>query len=139
MSTSTREEYEPRWVERRPPFAPVRLRGIDRQIGALALEVKTQREVFEVTSDAPVRVESALFYFPGWTAAVDGAEVAIAPQPVTGLIAFDVPAGKHRVVLELRQTPLRRWSSAVSAAALSLCLGVLIAAGRRGRGAARSG
>lgn len=47
------------------------------------------------------------FYFPGWTAYVDGEEVPIEIAKPDGFITFWVPPGQHEVLLRLEQTPVR--------------------------------
>ncbi|MCW5863732.1 MAG: hypothetical protein KIT52_11560 [Anaerolineae bacterium] len=47
------------------------------------------------------------FAFPGWSARVDGAPVAITAEAPSGLITFPVPAGTHRVEVRWGATPLR--------------------------------
>lgn len=62
----------------------------------------------------------AQFFFEGWRAELDGRPVPITPQPTTGLIQLDVPAGGHRIVVWFGTTPLRTASSAVSLIALAV-------------------
>jgi len=47
------------------------------------------------------------FYFPGWTAYVDGAKTPITVSEPEGWITFWVPAGEHGVWLRLENTPPR--------------------------------
>jgi uncharacterized membrane protein len=107
INTTTREEYEPRWVAERPPYRAARLAGLDGPIEIVEQELRSQRETFVVRAPAATRVESAIFYFPRWQVRVDDAAVAAELQPKSGLIAFRLAPGEHRVVLELRPTPVR--------------------------------
>ncbi len=65
------------------------------------------------------------FYFPGWSVSIDGKAVSARPDPATGMIAFDVPAGGHQVQLTFGLTPIR----AVAAGISYLCVAVLAARG----------
>jgi uncharacterized membrane protein YfhO len=65
-------------------------------------------------------MQSSTFDYPGWTALVDNTEVPISPASVSGEITFNVPAGTHNVQLELRPTPIRRWSFYLSVVTLAL-------------------
>jgi hypothetical protein len=124
INTTTREEYEPRWVSTRPPHTPERLSG-QPSVSVQPVSVRSARQEFLVSAAAASVVEAATFFYPGWTVLVDGAETGIAPVSERGTISFRVPAGTHRVVLELRPTPLRRaasWLTLVSAAILLVAM-----------------
>jgi hypothetical protein len=116
LNTTTREEYEPRWVERRPPWYGARLVGTDVPVEVRAEEVASARERLRLVAPAATDVEAATFSYPGWSVEVDGSPVATSPAPVRGTLLFHVGPGEHRVVLELRPTPLRRAAVGVSVA-----------------------
>jgi hypothetical protein len=61
-------------------------------------------------------MQDSLFDYPGWTVLVDDREVATSPASDSGELTFNVPAGTHNVLVELRPTPIRRWSFYVSLA-----------------------
>ena len=65
-------------------------------------------------------MQDSLFDYPGWTVLVDDKEVATSPASVSGQLTFSVPAGSHNVSIELRPTPIRRWSYNLSLAILAL-------------------
>jgi uncharacterized membrane protein len=132
LNTTTREEYEPRWVERRPPWAGARFVGLDGPLELRAEEVESARQRFTLVAAAATDVEAATFYYPGWTVRVDGSPVALSAAPVRGTIRFHVGPGEHRVVLELGPTPLRRSALGLSLASVVLtALGVGLSLGRR--------
>ncbi len=62
------------------------------------------------------------YYYPGWRAYVDGKPVPIRPEGKYGLIALEVPAGQHKVLLRFEDTPLRFWSQLLSLASLVLSI-----------------
>lgn len=96
-------------------------------------------DTVRVEAATPVRLMFYTRYFPGWTASVDGAPVAIAPEGEQGLIGLDVPQGSHVVVTRWGTTlprVLGALVSLVTAAALVLVVashGRLPAVLRRGR------
>jgi hypothetical protein len=50
-----------------------------------------------VTGERPVHFRQ--FYFPGWTATMDGQPVAVYPEDEVGAITIDVPTGEHIITL----------------------------------------
>jgi hypothetical protein len=120
LNTTTREEYEPRWVERRPPWyrAPLVFTGVPVEVRTE--EIGSARQRFTIVAPTSTDVEAASFYYPGWSVEVDGSPAAASPAPVRGTLRFHVGAGEHRVVLELRPTPLRRAALGVSLASVVL-------------------
>jgi hypothetical protein len=62
------------------------------------------------------------FYFPGWTATLDGRPVSIELAKPEGFITVVVPAGSHRLVVAFHDTPVRTLAWAVSGSALLVCL-----------------
>ncbi|MFQ6001731.1 MAG: hypothetical protein ACE5LG_08695, partial [Anaerolineae bacterium] len=82
-------------------------------------------EEIEVTSPQEAEVEFYTYYFPGWRAYVDGQETPIYPTEPYGLIALQVPAGKHRVHLRFEDTPVRKAGALISLLALLFTIGVL--------------
>jgi hypothetical protein len=124
INTTTREEYEPRWVESRPPFTKAVLASRGAPITVREISIATARQELEVTASAPTEVEARTFYYPGWKVAVDGSEVAIAPVAERGTISFSIPPGEHHVALDLGATATRRIGRALTL----VTLGVLVAA-----------
>ncbi len=59
------------------------------------------------------------FFFPGWSAAIDGEPVSIIPSDPEGLITFSVPPGEHTVTIGWGSTPLRSALTLLSILALT--------------------
>jgi hypothetical protein len=59
---------------------------------------------FEVSRDTPIVYQ--VNYFPGWKAFIDTKEVPITPND-DGFITVTVPEGRHNVLLEFVNTPVR--------------------------------
>ncbi|MGH7820949.1 MAG: hypothetical protein ACREQ9_14380, partial [Candidatus Binatia bacterium] len=134
INTTTREEYEPRWVETRPPYSAQRLVSHDSQLEVRETVIRTTRQEFLTRAAALTHVDSRTFYYPGWTVSVDGSEVPIEIAPKSGTIGFDLPAGGHRVVLELRPTAVRALAAFFSATTLAILVLVVALARRRDPG-----
>ena len=75
------------------------------------------------TRDAFV-VRVLTFYWPGWTAYLDGAQVPIQVTAPEGFISVAIPAGSHTLTLRLEETPPRRLAWLISGAALVMLLGL---------------
>jgi hypothetical protein len=63
------------------------------------------------------------FYYPGWQAHVAGseAELDLRPTEPDGLLSIDVPAGDHKIVIELTKTDAERTAQLISAIS-AVCL-----------------
>lgn len=131
LETTTYVEYEPVTVGKRPPYTPKRLVSLDRaasvRVETVALSPGVQR--YRISADRPVKLRLNTFYYPGWKVYVDEAETAVEPEPVSGRMLFETPAGEHAVEARLKPTPLRRAGRGISLvsllALLSLVLGGL--------------
>lgn len=101
-------EFDPAWGDQVPydPPDPAQYRDdpmlipvhqltgyediIVEQIDSMAVKVTTARA-------RPVVFRQ--FYFPGWTAAMDGTQIEIYPESRYGLVTVDVPPGEHLITL----------------------------------------
>lgn len=88
---------------------------------------------FEYVGDGEfVRINT--YYFPGWTAYVDGKRTVLQTDE-SGLIALDVPEGRHRILLKFEDTPVRKFSTILSIFAFMV---LALQTGRAYRAASRS-
>jgi hypothetical protein len=126
INTTTREEYEPRTVQYRPYFDSVLLKGVRSAPVVHQLAVSSNSQSFTVDASEPALMQDSLFDYPGWTVLVDDREVEAAPASVSGEITFNVPAGIHNVQVELRPTPIRRWSFYLSLATAVLMISIVM-------------
>ncbi|MGB8413603.1 MAG: hypothetical protein WCE23_12345 [Candidatus Binatus sp.] len=126
INTTTREEYEPRTVQYRPNFDSVLLKGVRSAPVVHQLAVSSNSQSFEVDASEPALMQDSVFDYPGWTVLVDDREVAASPASVSGEITFNVPAGIHHVEVELRPTPIRRWSFYASIATAVLMISIVM-------------
>ena len=130
IGTTTLGEYLPRWVQERPLTSPMLedyLAGrlpdkLDRSAlpeskMAELLEHTSARDVYRVSSREPWQMRLFTFYYPGWTAVIDGEPTEVTVDEPRGLILVDVPAGEHRIVISFVDIPLRTAANALSLAA----------------------
>jgi len=83
-----------------------------------------QSDDVRVDAIAPTRVMILTRFFPGWTATLDGAPIAIEPYGEQGLIATrdPVPSGTHILKLRFEDTAYRQLGAIVSALALVIAV-----------------
>jgi hypothetical protein len=91
----------------------------------IAAEYGLAEASLQLEATEPFQARFFWFHFPGWNAWLDGR-----PQPVYadgphGLLAVDLPAGRHELRLSFGDTPLRRVAWVVSLIALLLFTAVL--------------
>jgi len=107
LNTTTREEYEPRWVVERPPYSASSILGPAAPVKAIEICRSAARQEFLVSAAARTVVEASTFYYPGWTVTIDGVRTLVLPMEHRGTMTFELPAGEHRVVLKLEPTRTR--------------------------------
>ncbi|HLB12313.1 MAG TPA: 6-pyruvoyl-tetrahydropterin synthase-related protein [Dehalococcoidia bacterium] len=119
-----------------PPFDPSFLvKGADVQV----LESRTARGRFRVNSPDGTPFLLNQTYFPGWTAYVDGREVALHGVGTANLMSIQVPPGQHDVEFRFEDTRARLLGQAISAASLAALLVLVLLARHRRRTAGASG
>ena len=72
-----------------------------------------------VDMEKPDQLQFRASNFAGWTATIDGGLVEIKEGAAKNIV-IDLPAGAHRVELELRSTPVRRAGDAITILSLAL-------------------
>jgi hypothetical protein len=138
IGTTSAGEYLPAAVKAIPrtsPMVPALLDGkpvekLDRAslpAGAQATTVAhgALKDQWQVNSPVAFQARVYTFYYPGWTAYVDGQPAAIQPSAPDGLITVEMPAGAHDLALRFESTPDRQAAAALSLLALvavGMCL-----------------
>ena len=90
------------------------------------------RDSFQINTPAAFTLRLFTFYWPGWTADLDGTRVPIVVTEPEGFISVAVPAGAHELRLQLEDTPPRQVAWAISAAAGLLLIGAGLWGAARG-------
>jgi hypothetical protein len=115
-------EYRPIWLlERQKDFS--RERGtfpvvFNEGHGTVdILSWKSQARLIKSIASTASTVRISTFYYPGWTAVVNGKEAPIGIEKDSGAMLLSLPAGENTILLEFRDTPLRsaaKWISIFS-------------------------
>ena len=84
------------------------------------------QDEFAITAPKGFVLQVLTFYWPGWTAYLDGVPVPIQVSIPEGFIEVAIPAGTHSLTLRLEDTPPRRMGWIVSAVALVALLGLML-------------
>ncbi|MBL8097114.1 MAG: hypothetical protein JNL73_23250 [Anaerolineales bacterium] len=137
IGNTANAEYLPATVDPRPWTSPALL-GHDPQPVALAGRVTGARlarsglrETWQLTADGPATVALPTYWWPGWSATVDGDVAATRAAPGLGFIALDLLTGAHTVILNLNDTPLRSGANGLSLLVLAVPLLVRVIRLRR--------
>ncbi len=142
INTSTREEYEPKWVVARPAPAAKRLTGVQATISVVSSRLAPTHQEYVVRAAGATEVEAATFFYPGWKASVDGTPAPVSATPARGTILFPLAAGEHRIVLALAPTSVRRLALVLTVATAGIALlvpgGARLVRARRARSRGRS-
>lgn len=77
-----------------------------------------------VELDEPQTLHFRQFYYPGWTAQINGERVDLYPETRHGLIAIDAPAGESTIQLRYRGTFAQRTGTIITLASLVAILGL---------------
>jgi hypothetical protein len=120
--TTTRGEYQPRWVEVGLKRTRDGLVSTPSGTSVRTLSWTSARHQYSVTVPSPGAIADSTNYYPGWTVLIDGSETSVTPVPGFGSISFNVPAGQHVITVEMRPTPIRRLGFLVSLCSLAILL-----------------
>ena len=121
--TSSSSEFLPRWAGSNL-FGDADTNAILTPRPEIHLEIASPVMMAAiVTTTAPIDLNVTNFYFPGWTATIDGEPTALSSDPVRGMQTISAPAGVHRIVISGTGTLLQQvmtWISLVTLAALAV-------------------
>jgi len=126
--------YMPAGVEELPPLEQQAQDGPERldmdslpaDASLLAAEWTPLRYDLILSSPEAFSARFRTFYFPGWTAQLDGQPVAIAVTEPHGQISVEIPAGEHRLAVWFGSTTLRTAATLLSlTSVVVLCLALI--------------
>jgi hypothetical protein len=135
LGTTAKGEYMPAWVHRMPQDT-----ALDAAYAAGETIVRLPPEslpagtqlvhadygpvsaIIELETPIPFQARYLAFYYPGWRVTIDGGPVPVTPADPDGVIAFDVPAGRHTIHVHFGETPLRLTADGVSLFSLVLLI-----------------
>jgi hypothetical protein len=135
IGTTTLGEFLPRWVEELPDTAELRQQLLtqddpDRLSPAPELTVLhrsglTTDATYALQIGQPLTITYRQFYFPGWTATLDGQPLTVQPSRPHGLLQMSLPAGEHSLHIFFGSTGWRRLGIGLSLFAAA-CLGLFL-------------
>ena len=108
------DDFLPRGVREKP--TATRSEPISTDAGKiLAFEqpaLNTYRAEISLHDSATVKLHQ--FWFPGWTASLDGQPLAVRPFGASAIVSCDAPAGVHTIEFKYTHLPHRRVGSIMS-------------------------
>lgn len=90
-------------------WIPVRFKHGDGNIEIVSWG--SQSRIFHVNASSASIIRVSTFYYPGWTAFMNGNEISIEIEDESGAMLLSIPQGKSTVLLEFKDTPLRKFAS----------------------------
>lgn len=133
IGTTSFGEYLPIWVKQTPGESPLEpmyranatIARLDSSYLPSEATVESATYAFNqadliINAPQPVQAIFHTFYFPGWTATLDGQSASVAPVTERGLIGVTLPEGRHHLKLFFQETRVRRLANGISILALVL-------------------
>jgi hypothetical protein len=101
------KDYLPIWVKNLPPLGIVLPFSDQGDLSIDSYEKKSNKITFLVKVDKSQIINIPVFYYPGWEAKVDGRKITLSDPSDYGFIRINIQQGRHFVMLEFKDTPLR--------------------------------
>ncbi|MFC2172090.1 6-pyruvoyl-tetrahydropterin synthase-related protein, partial [Acidobacteriota bacterium] len=116
INTTTREEHEPKWIEKRPAYTGRLLESMQPgdSFNVDDLVRRPDRIDGTISAAGPITLRLNVFYYPGWEVMVDGGKAEVEIEKVHGRMLFALPSGSHSLQAHLTPTAPRmagRWIS----------------------------
>lgn len=116
-------EYRPKWVAKKI-FTQHSVHKIAKNYsqaqitrGEGSVDIKKWQPrniILQTSSPTNIEIKLRQFYFPGWTAKVDGKQLLVEPAPPEGLVLLQIPSGQHQVKITLKAGFKERLGQAIS-------------------------
>lgn len=119
----TSEEYLrlPKNTEKRPDKLHKRA-YTDSNVSILIDEKNALNASITTNSPSEFELNYNKYFYPGWSAKIDGESVEITPGKPFGQITILVPSGEHIVEVEYRESPARLFFDIVTLISLGACI-----------------
>ena len=117
-------EYRPIWLQQyRKKLPPTEKVSIARGVGSFDItEWKAHERTLFTNGDTDLTVQLSTFYFPGWTAEIDGNNYNIKVEKDSGSMLLEVPKGRHEILLIFKDTQIRIVGKVISMISFFLML-----------------
>ena len=117
-------EYRPIWLQQhRKNLPPTEKVLIARGVGSVDIvEWTAHRRILLAEGKTDLTLKVSTFYFPGWTAEIDGKSYNILIDKENGSMILEIPKGRHEIQLTFRDTQVRILGTIISISSLFLML-----------------
>ncbi len=121
------EDYLPLtvWTKKRPTAVPAAKFEINHGKISFQELSPTSFEAYAVATK-PAAVAFHTYFFPGWTAWVDGQPTAIKASEPLGDILIPVAQGSHLITIRFRESPIRLFSDLISLVSVTFLLMLIL-------------
>ena len=117
-STTVAREYLPLWVKEKPTSrADVKIQ-LENSGQIISSNIRPAKYQAEIITGEQTKVWVDTIYFPGWKVKVDHQSVPIDYHNKYGLINFNLPQGKHQVIIKYARSPVHLASELISIVAI---------------------
>lgn len=113
-STTVRDEYLPLWVKEKPSLRSYEKIQPSPSYDILSQVSRPSRYQAIIESKATTQVFVNTIYFPGWQVTIDEVKSPIEYNNKYGLITFQLPEGKHEVIINYTRSPVHLTSEIIS-------------------------
>ncbi len=127
-TTTSFNEHLPKWGRAISEVASSKYQALGGEGKIQIIEDKSHRVAAEIVAGTPITLRLNQFYFPGWEVKVDGQKQDfnyLSDGQSYGLIVFDMTSGKHTVLAEFKNTPIRNLADFISMISVILWIGFL--------------
>ena len=127
-TTTVDGEHTPKWQKEDSPTETNRFGIISGEAKVSNTAWKTNYHLFQTDSRLKIIMIDRTVYFPGWNVFIDGIKVKTIDQndsKTKGLIAFEVPAGKHKIEVKLLEPPLNKAADVITLVTVVILIGLL--------------
>lgn len=120
-TTTTHDEYMPRWVKEKPKtHSTERIEFYSGKGIITPRTLTTQRIDATIVAQEESIIQVNTIYYPGWGATLHDRPIAIYYKNPRGLIQIVVPKGEYRLFVEFRETIFRFITDSISVCGLIL-------------------
>jgi len=126
-TTTVKDEYMPIWAEEKPTERAKQKVEIISGEGLInELFFNSKKASFDIEAKTNSEIQVNTVYFPGWQAKVDGQRIPLLYDNKQGLMRLKIMPGKHHVLVEFGETPVRLLSDIISLGSLLVVGGIFI-------------